>query len=145
MDDGRILTAANVEKASNAAESGSFLLSQRRLSVSSTTSMFAHPTPLGLAGPIPKSRNVSMSPESEAWVEDVMGQARKTSATLKSKLSTGSLRGYRQSPMAENAPQFKGRTDPNTRRVSDFAGPSIGTGVSANKRVFLKGLNKARV
>lgn len=36
-------------------------------------------TPLGLAGPKPRSRHVSMSPESEAWVEDVLGQARRSS------------------------------------------------------------------
>ncbi|KAI1942513.1 hypothetical protein LOZ66_000915 [Ophidiomyces ophidiicola] len=137
------LTVANVEKASRAA-GGSLLFPRRRLSVSSSTSIFSNSTPLGLAGPTPKSRNISMSPESEAWVEDMMGQARKTSATLRSKLSTGSLRGYRPSPMAEPIPQLKGRLDPNTRRVSDFAShPSSGGGPS-NKRVFLKGLNKGK-
>ncbi|EAW08733.1 GAS2 domain protein [Aspergillus clavatus NRRL 1] len=36
--------------------------------------------PLGLAGPTPRSRRVSISPESEAWVEDVLGQARRSSS-----------------------------------------------------------------
>ncbi|WEW61493.1 hypothetical protein PRK78_006983 [Emydomyces testavorans] len=137
------LTVANLEKASEAADPGSFPLTRRRLSISSTTSMFSS-TPLGLAGPTPKSRNVSMSPESEAWVEDMMGQARKTSATLRSKLSIGSLRNCRPSPMAENVPQFKGRLEANARRVSDFARPPSDSGGSSNKRVFLKGLNKAK-
>lgn len=39
----------------------------------------ARSTPLGLAGPKPRSRHVSMSPESEAWVEGVLGQARRSS------------------------------------------------------------------
>ncbi|EEP78710.1 predicted protein [Uncinocarpus reesii 1704] len=132
------LTAANIEKVSQASDPGSLLFPNRRLSISSTTSMFSQSIPLGLAGPTPKSRNVSMSPESEAWVEDVMGQARKSSATLRSKLSTGSLRGYRPSHIAETTSHLKARTDVNSRRVSDFAGGST------NKRVFLKGLGKGR-
>lgn len=40
-------------------------------------------TPLGLAGPKPRTRHVSMTPESEAWVEDVIGQARRTSSNTK--------------------------------------------------------------
>lgn len=39
----------------------------------------ARSTPLGLAGPKPRSQHVSMSPESEAWVEGVLGQARRSS------------------------------------------------------------------
>lgn len=136
------LTAANVEKASRAAEPGYIYLPRRRLSISSTASMFANSTPLGLAGPNPKSRNVAISPESEAWVEDMMGQARKTSETLRSKISTGSLRGYRPSPMSEHAPQFRSRVDSGTRRVSDFTGTSNTSSGPANKRVFLKGMGK---
>jgi len=36
-------------------------------------------TPLGLAGPKPRSRQISMSPEGEAWVEDVLQQTRRSS------------------------------------------------------------------
>ncbi|KAL5364782.1 hypothetical protein BJX96DRAFT_157940 [Aspergillus floccosus] len=70
--------------------------SRRRLSVSSNTSAGAassanyspsttiggtSPTiPLGLAGPKPRSRRISMTPESEAWVEDVLGQARRSAS-----------------------------------------------------------------
>lgn len=36
-------------------------------------------TPLGLAGPKPRSRQVSMGPVGDAWVEDVLGQARRSS------------------------------------------------------------------
>ncbi|KAJ5092409.1 hypothetical protein NUU61_007279 [Penicillium alfredii] len=37
-------------------------------------------TPLGLAGPKPRSRHVSMSPEGEAWVKDVLQQTRRSSS-----------------------------------------------------------------
>ena len=39
------------------------------------------PTPLGLAGP--QSRRVSMTPENQAWVDNVLGQARRSSSSLK--------------------------------------------------------------
>jgi hypothetical protein len=88
----------------------------------------SHSAPLGLAGPKPKSRQVSMSPESEAWVEDVVGQARKTSSTLRHERSSGSLRGLRQRDQWDRGPKL--------RSVSD-----IGS-VGLNKRVFLRGLDR---
>ncbi|KAL2007366.1 hypothetical protein VTN00DRAFT_8804 [Thermoascus crustaceus] len=102
----------------------------RRLSVSSNNSGGgsavgdsppSYSTPLGLAGPKPRSRRVSMSPESEAWVEDVLGQARKTSRHAKvGGPSRECTVGKEQKP----------------RSVSD-----IGT-AGLNKRVLLRGLSK---
>lgn len=112
---------------------------QRRLSVSSSFSMDrpttpSRPTtpksgPLGLAGPKPRSRNVSMSPESEAWVEGVMGEARKKTAPLKPQFSSGTLRNL--PTVAEN----DGKSGQKLRSVSDIGG-------GGNRRVYLRGLGK---
>ncbi|KAJ6150961.1 hypothetical protein N7470_007555 [Penicillium chermesinum] len=67
---------------------------RRRLSISSTYSSGGphtpgHPStgphearsaPLGLAGPKPRSRQVSMSPEGEAWVENVLQKTRRSTS-----------------------------------------------------------------
>ncbi|EHA24528.1 hypothetical protein ASPNIDRAFT_183075, partial [Aspergillus niger ATCC 1015] len=123
--------------------------SRRRLSASSNASMGAassasefrhgsyspsttaagsnsHSIPLGLAGPKPRSRNVSISPESEAWVEDVLGQARRSS----------SLRPYNyglssQDPEPASA---KAPTIPKSRSISDLGM------AGSSRRVALRGL-----
>ncbi|RAH49945.1 uncharacterized protein BO95DRAFT_353889 [Aspergillus brunneoviolaceus CBS 621.78] len=126
--------------------------SRRRLSTSSNASMGAssasefrhgssysptntaagsasHTVPLGLAGPRP--RHVSISAESEAWVEDVLGQARRSS----------SLRPYTyglapQEP--EPAPE-KALPPPvisKSRSISD-----LGT-VGSSRRIALRGLGR---
>ncbi|KAI3030991.1 hypothetical protein CBS147347_2311 [Aspergillus niger] len=125
--------------------------SRRRLSASSNASMGAassasefrhgsyspsttaagsnsHSIPLGLAGPKPRSRNVSISPESEAWVEDVLGQARRSS----------SLRPYNyglssQDPEPASA---KAPTIPKSRSISDLGM------AGSSRRVALRGLAK---
>ena len=106
---------------------------QRRLSVSSSFSTDGPTTPnrsrpLGLAGPKPRSRNVSMSPESEAWVEGVMGEARKKTAPLRHQFSSGTLRNL--PTVAEN----ENRSGQKLRSVSDIGGGS--------RRVYLRGLSK---
>ncbi|KAL1955827.1 hypothetical protein VTO42DRAFT_8066 [Malbranchea cinnamomea] len=105
---------------------------QRRFSVSSSISTDGPTTPksrpLGLAGPKPRSRNVSISPESEKWVEEVMDEARKKTASLRRQLSSGTLRNL--PPVAENEGN-------KLRRVSD-----IGYGGVSSRRVYLRGLNK---
>ncbi|KAJ5109895.1 hypothetical protein N7532_002540 [Penicillium argentinense] len=95
----------------------------------------SHSTPLGLAGPKPRSRQVSMSPEGEAWVEDVLQQTRR-SGTLN------------PPPFPLNATQETDHHDisdtvsvhslPKVRSVSDIG--SIGT----NRRVVLKGLSSRK-
>ncbi|OAX84960.1 hypothetical protein ACJ72_00662 [Emergomyces africanus] len=145
------LTTANIEKASEASSTSnsgplSFLsAARRRLSTSSNASMSVASTyggdgqyastPLGLAGPNPRSRQVSISPESEAWVEDVIGRARRTSATLRPERSYGNLRRFRPNALQEDA--LRDRAEGGHRSVSD-------TGSSGNKRVYLRGLDKER-
>ncbi|RHZ46970.1 GAS2 domain protein [Aspergillus thermomutatus] len=119
--------------------------SRRRLSVSSTHSFggtsFAseshHGTftnspsiPLGLAGPTPRSRRVSISPESEAWVEDVLGQARRSSSLRPVKYI---LPPHEQEPVSARAP-----TLPKSRSISD-----IGR-AGSSKRVALRGFGNPR-
>ncbi|KAJ5376520.1 hypothetical protein N7509_013406 [Penicillium cosmopolitanum] len=50
----------------------------------------SHSTPLGLAGPKPRARHVSMSPEGEAWVEDVLQKTR-LSSSINAPLSHSAL------------------------------------------------------
>ena len=66
-------------------------------------------TPLGLAGPRPRSRHVSMTPESQAWVDDVIGQARRTSNSLR----PPNVGGGRVSSL------------PKTRSVSDIGAAAL--------------------
>ncbi|KAL1863701.1 hypothetical protein Plec18170_000539 [Paecilomyces lecythidis] len=87
-------------------------------------------TPLGLAGPKPRSRRMSMSPESEAWVEDVLGQARKNASLKLPK--PGAARTGRESSLSKRP------SEPKLRSVSD-----IGT-AGLNKRVLLRGLDRRR-
>ncbi|EEH33537.1 GAS2 domain-containing protein [Paracoccidioides lutzii Pb01] len=148
------LTTANIEKASQGSNSGSggshfsFLSSaRRRLSTSSNASMSlasgyggdgSHvSTPLGLAGPKPKSRQVSISPENEAWVEDVIGRARRTSATLRPERSYGNLRRFR--PAVSQVDVVGDLVEGGHRRVSN-----TGDDGGGNKRVYLRGLGKGR-
>ncbi|KAL1993863.1 hypothetical protein VTN49DRAFT_2532 [Thermomyces lanuginosus] len=86
-----------------------------------------HSQPLGLAGPTPRSRRVSITPESEAWVEDVIDQARRSSSSSAAKPS------HRH---AEPRPdrELHASSRLSVRSVSD-----IGT-VGSNRRVILKGL-----
>ncbi|OKL62641.1 hypothetical protein UA08_01382 [Talaromyces atroroseus] len=83
-------------------------------------------TPLGLAGPKPRSRHVSMTPESEAWVEDVIGQARRTSSIVKPT--------QRHSDHHLMNRDVLNSSRMGTRSVSDLAS------VGRSKRVILKGL-----
>lgn len=87
-------------------------------------------TPLGLAGPKPRSRRVSMSPESEAWVEDVLGQARINSSLKPPKPSA--TRTGRESSLGKRP------SEPKLRSVSDMGS------VGLNKRVLLRGLDRTR-
>ncbi|KAH8695127.1 hypothetical protein BGW36DRAFT_360836 [Talaromyces proteolyticus] len=82
-------------------------------------------TPLGLAGPNPRTRLVSMTPESEAWVENVVGQARRTSSNVK------------QTPK-QTDPRLD-REQHSSSRMSIRSVSDIGA-AGRNKRVMLKGL-----
>ena len=87
----------------------------------------ARSTPLGLAGPKPRSRRVSMSPESEAWVEDVLGQARRSSSLRP--VPFGIPPVDRESTETEHVSAL-----PKVRSVSDMG--TVGT----SRRVVLRGL-----
>ncbi|EFQ97242.1 GAS2 domain-containing protein [Nannizzia gypsea CBS 118893] len=171
------LTAANIQRLSEEGVSpgnSSVLSSQRRPSLSSATSMStsvvgdhsfsatpsrrsfstitgaAHSTPLGLAGPKPRSKQHTISPESEAWVEDVMGQARRSSSTLRAQRSMTAIRSsssvLRRMPSAtlneqsptSNIAMNKVRGENKLRSASDIGG------VSLNKRVFLRRVGKEK-
>ncbi|KAL4898626.1 hypothetical protein BDV59DRAFT_6870 [Aspergillus ambiguus] len=115
--------------------------SRRRLSVSSNTSVGAvssanyspsttiggtSPTiPLGLAGPKPRSRRISMTPESEAWVEDVLGQARR-SASLR---PLPSSLGVDQESTGRRTPALA-----KSRSINDISA------AGSSRRVALRGL-----
>lgn len=142
------LTAENIDIAGEELPSPSFP-SARRGSVSSINSVSMssilgdgssvyspHPgsartphtqssTPLGLAGPKPRTRHVSMTPESEAWVENVVGQARRTSSTVK--------------PIHKITDPRVDRELHNSSKMSVRSVSDIGS-VGRNKRVLLKGL-----
>lgn len=152
------LTLANIQRMAGE----SFGSTGRRLSISSAASMSVasttadsrhastprtlstatgptYTTPLGLAGPNPRSRQVSISPESEAWVEDLMGQARmSSSSTLRQPKSNSSLRPPRQPIEDFNNRLNRARADDKIRSVSDVGAPSL------NKRVFLRRLSKGK-
>ncbi|PLB49398.1 hypothetical protein P170DRAFT_358198 [Aspergillus steynii IBT 23096] len=95
-------------------------------SPSTTVGGSSHSIPLGLAGPKPRSRHVSMTPESEAWVEDVLGQARRSS----------SLRpfNYGLPPQEQEQPGPKPLSLPKSRSISDLGK------AGSSKRVALRGL-----
>jgi hypothetical protein len=119
--------------------------SRRRLSVSSANSFggtsFASEIhrgtlanspsiPLGLAGPTPRSRRVSISPESEAWVEDVLGQARRSSSSRPVK--------YIIPPHEQEPVIARPRTLAKSRSISD-----IGR-AGSSRRVALRGFGNPR-
>lgn len=88
-------------------------------------------TPLGLAGPKPRSRHVSMSPESEAWVEDVLGQARRSSLRpVPGDQVDG--QGTPPAPRPRVLSKVRSVGDMSVRSVSDIT----------SRRVALKGLGR---
>jgi hypothetical protein len=129
--------ASTIETLNLSSSPMSTVSSRRRFSTSSNTSFGAASTmsdarygaiPLGLAGPKPRSRYAPMSAESEAWVEDVLGQARRSS----------SLRpfAYGLSPPDQDHIGERLPTLPKSRSISD-----IGK-AGSSKRVVLRGLGK---
>lgn len=93
-------------------------------------------TPLGLAGPKPRSRQVSMDPESEAWVEDVLGQTRRSSSLRPVNFGISEADEPLAPGTASGAALGQGQvpTLPKVRSVSDMG--TVGT----SRRVALRGL-----
>lgn len=96
-------------------------------------------TPLGLAGPKPRSRQLSMSPEGEAWIQDVLQQTRRSGSSNPPPFPLNNAPDYAEPPesvdgsLPDISVPKKGR-----RSVSD-----IGT-TGSSRRVALRGLESRR-
>ncbi|KAJ5962741.1 hypothetical protein N7501_007682 [Penicillium viridicatum] len=127
----------------------------RRLSVSSsysvsdahspnnnaTTSTANEPrsTPLGLAGPKPRARYESMSPEGEAWVADVLQKTRRSSSHNPPQFALSMPPNHDADDRFEIGDSSAvGHSLPKVRSIGDIG--SIGT----SRRVVLKGLGSRR-
>ncbi|KAJ6088472.1 hypothetical protein N7486_009733 [Penicillium sp. IBT 16267x] len=96
-------------------------------------------TPLGLAGPKPRSRQISMSPEGEAWVENVLQKTRRSTSFNPSPFDSN------HSPEPDEVDNYDlprhdhtGRSLPKVRSIGDIR--ISGTG----RRVVLRGLGNHR-
>ncbi|KAJ5734641.1 hypothetical protein N7533_013044 [Penicillium manginii] len=98
----------------------------------------SHATPLGLAGPKPRARHVSMSPEGEAWVEDVLNKTRLSSSTNPPPFPLGVALNHEVTEHHDISDTASIRSLPKVRSVSDIG--SVGT----SRRVVLKGLGNRR-
>ncbi|CAI7566542.1 unnamed protein product [Penicillium pancosmium] len=98
----------------------------------------SHSTPLGLAGPKPRARHVSMSPEGEAWVEDVLQKTRLSSSINPPPFPLGVTPNPEPAEQHDISDTASIRSLPKVRSVSDIG--SVGT----SRRVVLKGLGNRR-
>jgi hypothetical protein len=101
-------------------------------------------TPLGLAGPTPRSRQISMSPEGEAWVEDVLQQTRRSSSVnppsfaLNVAPGTESVIDLHEADDHDMNRSHSRRSLPKVSSISDIRS------VGSSKRVSLRGLGNRR-
>lgn len=101
-------------------------------------------TPLGLAGPKPRSRQISMSPEGEAWVEDVLQQTRRSSSVhppsfaLNVAPGTESVIDLHEADHHDLTHSHGRRSLPKVSSISDIRS------VGSSKRVSLRGLGNRR-
>lgn len=101
-------------------------------------------TPLGLAGPKPRSRQISMSPEGEAWVEDVLQQTRRSSSlnppsfALNVAPGTESVIDPHEADDHDLSRSHGRRSLPKVSSISDIRS------VGSSKRVSLRGLENRR-
>ncbi|KAJ5936743.1 hypothetical protein N7466_003193 [Penicillium verhagenii] len=97
-------------------------------------------TPLGLAGPKPRSRQISMSPEGEAWVENVLKKTRRsTTSFIPTPFDPN--RSPENDDLENDLPDLNhhtGRSLPKVRSIGDIS--LVGTG----RRVVLRGLGNHR-
>ncbi|KAJ5484902.1 hypothetical protein N7539_004890 [Penicillium diatomitis] len=105
----------------------------------------SQPAPLGLAGPKPRSRHISMSPEGEAWVEDVLQQTRRSSSAHAPSFTLNSVLGADKanevlSPEGRDRP-FNNQPRRSVQKVSSV---SDIRSVGASKQVSLRGLGNVR-
>ena len=95
-------------------------------------------TPLGLAGPKPRARYESMSPEGEAWVEDVLQKTRRSSSQNTPNFALSSPPYVDIDDRSEIGDGIIGHSLPKVRSIGDIG--SIGT----SRRVVLRGLGNRR-
>ncbi|CAG8896730.1 unnamed protein product [Penicillium egyptiacum] len=96
-------------------------------------------TPLGLAGPKPRARYESMSPEGEAWVADVLQKTRRSSSQNPPQFALGMPPDHDADDRFEIGDgSVVGHSLPKVRSIGDIG--SIGT----SRRVVLKGLGSRR-
>ncbi|KAJ5166444.1 uncharacterized protein N7482_005225 [Penicillium canariense] len=130
----------------------------RRLSVSSSYSLggahspantalasLAHDsqsTPLGLAGPKPRSRQISMSPEGEAWVEDVLQQTRRSSSHNPPQFALNVVAGSES--VIDDDHDYDHDRSHGRRSLPKVSSISDIRSVGSSKRVSLRGLGNRR-
>ncbi|CAI7585101.1 unnamed protein product [Penicillium discolor] len=96
-------------------------------------------TPLGLAGPKPRARYESMSPEGEAWVADVLQKTRRSSSHNPPQFALSMPPNHDADDRFEIGDgSMIGHSLPKVRSIGDIG--SIGT----SRRVVLKGLGSRR-
>ncbi|KGO74276.1 hypothetical protein PITC_031270 [Penicillium italicum] len=96
-------------------------------------------TPLGLAGPKPRARYESMSPEGEAWVADVLQKTRRSSSHNPPQFALSMPPNHDADDRFEiGDSSVVGHSLPKVRSIGDIG--SIGT----SRRVVLKGLGSRR-
>ncbi|KAJ5936128.1 hypothetical protein N7454_005426 [Penicillium verhagenii] len=98
-------------------------------------------TPLGLAGPKPRSRQISMSPEGEAWVENVLKKTRRSTTSF---IPTPFDPNHspENEDLENDLPDHNhhtGRSLPKVRSIGDIS--LVGTG----RRVVLKGIGQSQI
>ncbi|KAJ5822681.1 hypothetical protein N7447_005021 [Penicillium robsamsonii] len=96
-------------------------------------------TPLGLAGPKPRARYESMSPEGEAWVADVLQKTRRSSSHNPPQFALSMPPDHDADDRFDIGDgSMVGHSLPKVRSIGDIG--SIGT----SRRVVLKGLGSRR-
>ncbi|KAJ5375597.1 hypothetical protein N7517_007603 [Penicillium concentricum] len=96
-------------------------------------------TPLGLAGPKPRVRYESMSPEGEAWVADVLQKTRRSSSHNPPQFALSIPPDHDADDRFDiGEGSVAGHSLPKVRSIGDIG--SIGT----SRRIVLKGLGSRR-
>lgn len=101
-------------------------------------------TPLGLAGPKPRSRQISMSPEGEAWVEDVLQQTRRSSSVNPPSFALNVAPGTESVVDPHEADDHDLNRSHGRRSLPKVSSISDIRSVGSSKRVSLRGLGNRR-
>ncbi|KAJ5895987.1 uncharacterized protein N7473_005386 [Penicillium subrubescens] len=101
-------------------------------------------TPLGLAGPKPRSRQISMSPEGEAWVEDVLQQTRRSSSVNPPSFALNVAPGTESVIDPHEADDHDLNRSHGRRSLPKVSSISDIRSVGSSKRVSLRGLGNRR-